>query len=283
VLLSSARLLLLGPSRSPKAHMIYNMKQVKHIVVWASIQYAAHVDGATVHVTGPDERQVEFGDGTTSFATLSGGEGFINSTVNVYAPDFVTSTGGSVIDLWALVLQTQAQVASQQGEIEALKVFVGMLPPSLPPPSSPPAHPLLTGGYGRPWGYNGRMWANRLAFAALASDGSIHAWGYSAEGGTGAPSGTGFTSIFSSMQAFAALASDGSIQAWGYSAVGDNYGGTGAPSGIGFTSIFSTSAAFAALANDGSIHAWVNSDSGGTGAPSGIGFTMFVSHTPHHA
>lgn len=45
---------------------------MKRIVVWASIQYAVHVDGATIHVTGPDERQVEFGDGTMSFATLSG-------------------------------------------------------------------------------------------------------------------------------------------------------------------------------------------------------------------
>lgn len=70
--------------------------QMKRIVAWASIQYAAHVDGATIHVTGPEERQVEFGDGTTSFATLSGGEGYINSTVSVYAPDFVTASGVSV-------------------------------------------------------------------------------------------------------------------------------------------------------------------------------------------
>eukprot|EP00325_Prymnesiales_sp_UTEX-LB-985_P002847 CAMPEP_0174706470 /NCGR_PEP_ID=MMETSP1094-20130205/9305_1 /TAXON_ID=156173 /ORGANISM="Chrysochromulina brevifilum, Strain UTEX LB 985" /LENGTH=42 /DNA_ID= /DNA_START= /DNA_END= /DNA_ORIENTATION= len=41
--------------------------------------YAANVDGATVHITGPDDRQVKFGDGYTSFATLSGGEGYINS------------------------------------------------------------------------------------------------------------------------------------------------------------------------------------------------------------
>jgi len=60
--------------------------QMKRIVVWTSVLYAGYVDGATIHVTGPDERQVEFGDGTTSFATLSGGEGFLNSTVNGECP-----------------------------------------------------------------------------------------------------------------------------------------------------------------------------------------------------
>ena len=62
---------------------------MKCIVVWASIQYAAHVDGATIHVTGPEERQVEFGDGVNEFATLSGGPGFLNSTVNVYMPQIL--------------------------------------------------------------------------------------------------------------------------------------------------------------------------------------------------
>jgi len=117
------------------------MKQMKRIVVWASIQYAVHVDGATIHVTGPDERQVEFGDGTTAFATLSGGPGFLNSTVNVYASDFVTMTGTSVNEMMTLIQDQQATIASQQVEIEALKQFVRMLPPSMPPsppPSSPP-------------------------------------------------------------------------------------------------------------------------------------------------
>ena len=104
------------------------MKQL--IVVWASVQYAAHVDGATIHVTGPEERQVEFGDGTTSFATLSGGEGFINSTVNVYAPDFVTMTGTSVNEMMTLIREQQVTIVSQQVEIGALKQYVGMMPPS---------------------------------------------------------------------------------------------------------------------------------------------------------
>jgi hypothetical protein len=45
---------------------------------------------------------------------------------------------------------------------------------------------------------------------------------------SGAPSGTGYTKIYSSGGAFAALKADGSITAWGSS----DAGGTGAPSGI---------------------------------------------------
>ena len=125
---------------------------MKRIVIWASIQYAAHVNGATIHVTGPDERQVEFGDGTTSFATLSGGEGYINSTVNVYAPDFVTMTGTSVNEMVTLIQEQQTTIITQQVEIEALKTFVGMGIHSPPPPTRPPSSPpgtyiYILGGY----------------------------------------------------------------------------------------------------------------------------------------
>ena len=114
---------------------------MKRIVVWATVQYAVHVDGATIHVTGPDERQVEFGDGTTSFATLSGGEGYINSTVTVNAPDFVTMTGKSVNEMKALIRAQQTAIVAQQVEIAALKQFVGMALPPLVPPSTPPLSP----------------------------------------------------------------------------------------------------------------------------------------------
>mmetsp|Transcript_83144 Transcript_83144/g.166037 ORF Transcript_83144/g.166037 Transcript_83144/m.166037 type:complete len:105 (-) Transcript_83144:329-643(-) len=94
---------------------------MKRIVVWASIQYAVHVNGATIHVTGPDERQVEFGDGTTSFATISGGEGFINSTVTVNAPDFATMTGTSVNEMMTLIRDQQVAIIAMQAQMDALQ------------------------------------------------------------------------------------------------------------------------------------------------------------------
>jgi hypothetical protein len=208
--------------------------QLKRLVVWAIVHYAGHVDGAKLHITGPDERQVVFGDGTTSLATLSGGEGSLNSSVTLRAPDFVLSSGRSLNEMMALIQAQQVTLVSQQAEIEALKRFVGMMPQSSP--SSSP-HPVYTGGHGRAFGHNGHSWANEGAFAALAADGSIQAWGDSGYGGTGAPSGAGYTALFSTYRAFAALAADGSIQAWGNSA----YGGTGAPSGAGFTMFVSVS------------------------------------------
>ena len=105
--------------------------QMKCIFVWASIQYAAHVDGATIHVTGPEERQVEFGDGTNVFATLSGGPGFLNSSVNVNAPDFVTASGVSVDALGRRLEATDAAtIASQQATIAALSQQIGVTCPT---------------------------------------------------------------------------------------------------------------------------------------------------------
>jgi len=119
------------------------MKQMKRIVVWTSIFYAGYVDGATIHVTGPDERQVEFGDGTTSFATLSGGEGFINSTVTVTAPDFVTMTGTSMNEMMALIRQQQVALIAQQAELNVIRAACTPAPSGPPPsgPQSPPANP----------------------------------------------------------------------------------------------------------------------------------------------
>jgi hypothetical protein len=48
---------------------------------------------------------------------------------------------------------------------------------------------------------------------ALKADGSIIAWGRSSHGGTSAPSGSGYTNIYSTSAAFAALKADGSIYA----------------------------------------------------------------------
>jgi hypothetical protein len=52
-------------------------------------------------------------------------------------------------------------------------------------------------------------------------------WGASYARGTSAPSGSGYTKIYSTKYAFAALKADGTITAWGHSL----YGGTGAPAG----------------------------------------------------
>jgi hypothetical protein len=46
---------------------------------------------------------------------------------------------------------------------------------------------------------------NGGAFAILQGDGSIKAWGSSGHGGTDAPSGSGYTKIYSTVDAFAAL------------------------------------------------------------------------------
>ena len=213
---------------------------------------------ARVHIKGDGSvRQLVYSDGSTDLATLSGGDGFLNSSATVHATNFVTQAGADMNTIQEMIGNLSATAASQQAElstlsaeVQALKEFVGMTPPAGPPPAGPPALPpagppamppsprLFTGGYGRPFGHNGRSWANLRAFAALASDGSIQAWGDSRYGGTGAPSGTGFTSIFSTRHAFAALASDCSIQAWGDS----RYGGTAAPSGTGFTMFVSDTA-----------------------------------------
>jgi hypothetical protein len=67
------------------------------------------------------------------------------------------------------------------------------------------------------------------------------AWGDAGHGGTGAPSGNGYTNIYSTSAAFAALKADGSIVVWGSS----SDGGSGAPSGNGYIKIYSTAHAFA--------------------------------------
>jgi len=105
------------------------MKQMNSsaIIVWAVILYAAHVNGATVHITGPDERQVEFGDGTTSFATLSGGSGYINSTVSVYAPDFETMSGTSMNQMVTVLVAQQAQLAAALADNAALHARIDAL------------------------------------------------------------------------------------------------------------------------------------------------------------
>ena len=131
--------------------------------------------------------------------------------------------------------------------------------------------------------YNAPNYANKTAFAAVKSDGSIIAWGgLPSEGidpdsvGKKAPTDSGYTEIYSNEYAFAALKADGSITTWGSL----NNGGTNAsnvPTDKGYTKIYSTVSAFAALAHDGSIKVWGNSDYGGANAPAGSGYTKIYS------
>ena len=113
--------------------------------------------------------------------------------------------------------------------------------------------------------YNAPNISNENAFAALKVDGSITEWGSPDSGGTGAPSDSGYTKIYSNRSAFAALKADGSITAWGF-------GSADAPSDSGYTKIYSTSNAFVAIKADGSITAWGYSGAGGAGAPDGGGY-----------
>eukprot|EP00606_Chrysophyceae_sp_TOSAG23-5_P000593 GSChrysophyteH2.ASY1.ANO1.1515.1 assembled CDS len=58
------------------------------------------------------------------------------------------------------------------------------------------------------------LYSTGSAFAALKTDGSVVAWGYSSYGGN-APNGlTNVTTIYSTGSAFAALKTDGSVVAW---------------------------------------------------------------------
>jgi hypothetical protein len=54
-----------------------------------------------------------------------------------------------------------------------------------------------------------KIYSTGHAFAALKADGSITAWGNSGYGGTGAPSGNGYTKIYANANAFAVLEADG--------------------------------------------------------------------------
>ncbi len=120
--------------------------------------------------------------------------------------------------------------------------------------------------------YNAPNYPNHKAFAALQADGSITAWGDSRYGGTGAPTDSGYTKIYSTDDSFAALKADGSIKAWGYS----RYKGTVAPTDSGYTEIYSNRHAFAALKADGSITAWGSSDAGGTAHPLTVVIPRFI-------
>ncbi len=134
------------------------------------------------------------------------------------------------------------------------------------------------GGTGAPTdsGYTA-IYSTERAFAAVKSDGSITAWGNASYGGTGAPTDSGYTAIYSTDRAFAALKSDGSVTVWGNDTAG---GGADAPSGAqnsDFIHVYATKYAFAALKADGSITAWGDTLYGGSNAPSDNTYTQIYS------
>ena len=99
--------------------------------------------GADLDITGAPAR-VRFLDGADSeFAVLEGSAGFINSTVAVSAPDFVTTTGVSlnslgrrleaadsatIASLYATIAGQQVTISSQQETISRLTTTASPLP-----------------------------------------------------------------------------------------------------------------------------------------------------------
>ena len=109
---------------------------------------------------------------------------------------------------------------------------------------------------------------------ALRSDGSIAAWGYDGYGlVSGAPTGAGFIDVGVSYYGAAAVASDGSLVAWGDepSLISDLPSGNDFTA-VACTS-YEPTACFA-LRTDGSIAAWGYDDSGSVSdAPTDSGYT----------
>lgn len=117
----------------------------------------------------------------------------------------------------------------------------------------------------KPRGHNCDVaWADRAAFAALKSDGSVVTWGASSAGGDSSSVSSNLDSdvleIFASNGAFAALKSDGSVVVWGNS----DRGGIDAPNGNDIVNILSSREGFAAVKTDGSVSIWGDFDNGHT-------------------
>jgi hypothetical protein len=128
---------------------------------------------------------------------------------------------------------------------------------------------------------SGNQFPALSAFAALNSQGEIKVWGDTNYGGSqsSAPTGSGYTAIYSTNGAFAALNSQGEIKVWGDT----NYGGSqsSVPTGSGYTAIYSNSRAFAALNLQGEIKVWGDTNHGGSqsSAPTGSGYTAIYSNS----
>ena len=120
-------------------------------------------------------------------------------------------------------------------------------------------------------GHSLKEFNNDYAFAALAANGSVMAWGQNANGGELGSASSALngdidvTHIYSNNAAFAALRADGSVVSWGNaSAGGDSSAVAAALNGtLNVTQVFSTETAFAALREDGSVVTWGDLATGG--------------------
>jgi len=123
---------------------------------------------------------------------------------------------------------------------------------------------------------------------ALASDGSISAWGHDNSGQVSdAPTDSGYVAIAGGDYHSMALAGDGSIVTWGDDSAATWANSStgqvsGTPTGGGFTAIAAGAFHNLALAADGSIHAWGSNTSGQVSdAPTGTGYIAIAAGTAH--
>jgi hypothetical protein len=111
------------------------------------------------------------------------------------------------------------------------------------------------------------IFSNRVAFAALKSDGSLITWGDSSWGGNSTSVAAQIVSnvrnVFSTEQAFAALKSDGSVITWGDDFWGGNSTSVATRLASDVLFVFSNPGAFAALKSNGSVITWGHIGYGG--------------------
>ena len=109
----------------------------------------------------------------------------------------------------------------------------------------------------------------------MKADGSISVWGDSNNGGSGSPTETGFTKIFSNDTTFVALHSNGYVKVWGGGA-NHEYGATGEPVTSDILTVIPSKYSFTAIKKDGSVCTWGDDSSdtylGAVDAPSDLKF-----------
>ncbi len=109
--------------------------------------------------------------------------------------------------------------------------------------------------------------ANKTAFAAIKSDGSVVGWGGNYTFPTTLDGSVDVKQIYSNENAFAAVHIDGSVTTWGAISSGGEKSTTTVEQLNGkskdVVQIYSTSTAFAALREDGSVVTWGGTNSGG--------------------